>query len=280
MFRLISGAIFILVLSSNVFSQTDIDDPDEAGLAMPNVGIMEEEPITDIAEGSGTVNYSGVSIRAKPDINSKVLRTASRSEKVLIIGESGEWLKIRMYNNQEGYINRKYVRMGRIFREESANADSVDKKISFEIEDLIIRFNDTLKKSSFAQKYQIVPTLDLTGAVKTGSTITLSFIYSCIDLEGQMLPSYKKNQLRPHMKRFLELIFAKLMLADADAFRIIINVPNFGTDGRVIDTGRSYAEIRIKRADVPMDEIRTDASNIWRYAESSVPADELFSAFP
>ncbi len=269
-----------LAVSFEAAAQTDMDDPDESGPAMPNVGIMADKPITEVVEGSGTVRHSGVSVRERPDINSKVLRTASQSEKVLIIGESGDWLKVKMYNNQEGWISRRYVRTERIFRDESTTTNSMDKKTSFEIEDLIVRFNETLKESPFAAKYQIIPMLRLADARKSGGVMTLTFIYSCVDLEGRMLPSYKKNQLRPQMKRLLELIFAKLMLTDTEVFRIVINVPDFSPEGRVLDTAKPYAEIRINHADVAMDEIKDDGGRIWKYAESTVPVDELFSAFP
>lgn len=270
----------ILAISFEAAAQTDMGDPDGSGPAMPNVGVMVNKPIIEIVEGSGTIVYSGVSVRERPDTSSKILRTVSQSEKVLITGESGDWLKVKMYNNQEGWVNRRYVRTERIFRDESTTTNSMDKKTSFEIEDLIVRFNGILKKSPFAAKYQMIPMLRLADARKSGGVMTLTFIYSCVDLEGKMLPSYKKNQLRPQMKRLLELIFAKLILTDTEVFRIKINAPDFGPEGRVLDTAKPYAEIRINRADVAMEEIMDDGGRIWMYAESSVPEDELFSAFP
>ena len=240
----------------------------------------QSKQANDIAEGSGTVIYSGVSVRAEPNTDSKVLRTASKSEKVLILSENGDWLKVRMGNGKEGYINKKYVRMGRVFRDESSTTNSMDKKASFEIQDILGRFNSILRNSSYAAKYQAVPMIELKDARKSKGVMTLTFVYSCINLEGQMIPSYKKNMLQSQMIGVLELIFAKLLLTDTDIFKIIINIPQFDDKGQVINIDKPYAEITVNNSDVELENIKNNVSNIWSYAKINIGSDELFADFP
>ena len=234
----------------------------------------------EVAEGSGTVLHSGVSVRVKPDIKSKVIRTANKSEKVLILGESGSWLKVRLGNGKEGYISRQYVRTERTFRDETSTSNSMDKKASFEIQDIINRFNETLKTSPYAAKYQVIPNLALSDARKSKGVMTLTFIYSSVDINGKMLPSYKRNDLQAQMKGLLELIFAKLVLTDTDIFKIIINIPRFSDEGEVLSTDKPYAEIVIDNSNVDLQNIKDNVSDIWRYGKMSIPSEELFADFP
>ena len=69
-------------------------NPDEAGAAMPNIGISEEKPIVEVVEGVGHIPYNRMPFRAGPSLKSKVLRYSSGAEKVILIGETDDWYKI------------------------------------------------------------------------------------------------------------------------------------------------------------------------------------------
>lgn len=279
--KLLAFIAILLIGVSLAFAQNAEDeDPDEAGTAMPNVGISDEMPIYEVVEGVGTVWLAGASFRTAPNDSAKILRSSTQSEKVLIIGESGDWLKVRMYNNLEGYIFKKYVRMEKIFKDESTTTNAMNKKASFDIEDLIQRFNETLKQSPFALKYQIIPSLKLIDARKSNGKMTLTFIYSCVDLDNQMIPSYKENQLSNQMKSLLELIFIKLLLTQTESYQIVINIPSFNDEGKVLDTSKLYTSITMRYLDVEMDKVKSDGSKIWDYVESSMDKDQLFLKFP
>ncbi len=284
MYRLIFVAIFICVTFNLSYSQYIDEDennnPDESGLPMPNIAISDEKPIDDVAEGSGTIRHTGVSIREKPSLTSKVLRSANQSEKVLILGEDGDWYHVRMYNNREGYVHKRYVRTARVFRDESATTNSMDKTASFEIIDIIDRFNNTLKNSPYAKKFQVVPELQLVDARKSKGVMTLTFIYSCVNLDGKKIPSLKRNDLQNQMINLLELIFARLILTETDVFNIIIMSPNFNEEGNVTDLKRNYAEITFNNEDIKLEDIKENISNIWKYIDSDIDKKQLFVGFP
>ncbi len=256
------------------------EDPDASGAAMPNVGIVDEKPIEDVVEGSGSIRYSGVAIREKPTINSRVLRSTTQSEKVLILGENGDWLHVRMYNNREGYVHKDYVRTERIFIDESATKNSMDKTASFEINGIIDRFNDLILQSPYAKKYQVVPQLKLLDERKINNIMTLTFLYSGVNMQGEIVPSYKKNDLQKQMKNLMELIFSRLLLTDIVIFKIVINTPIFNDLGDVTNEVNKYSELVIKNENIKLEDIKENLSLIWNYIESNMNTDELFLDFP
>lgn len=256
------------------------EDPDASGAAMPNVGIADEKPIEDVVEGSGAIRYSGVAIREKPTTNSRILRTTTQSEKVLILGENGDWLHVRMYNNREGYVHKDYVRTERIFRDESDTKHSMDKTASFEINGIIDRFNSLILQSPYAKKYQVVPQLKLLDERKINNIMTLTFLYSGVNMQGEMVPSYKKNDLQKQMKNLMELIFSRLLLTDIVIFKIVINTPIFDDLGNVTNEVNKYSELVIKNENIKLEDIRENLSLIWNHIESNMNTDELFLDFP
>lgn len=255
-------------------------DPDASGASMPNVGIANEKPIEDIAEGSGTVRYSGVAIRAKPASSARVLRTASQSEKVLILGEIDDWLYVRMYNNREGYIMKKYVRTGRVFRDESSSQHSMDKTASFEIHDIVNKFNESIKNSVYAKKYKTMPIIEIRDERIIQEVMSITFFYSCIDAAGHPIPSYKKNDLQNQMIKLLELIISRLLLSEVDVIKIIINTPNFDDKGNMLRNMNLYSEITINREELKLEEVKDNISTIWESVASNMNIKELFADYP
>lgn len=277
-FLLLFGILLIPRIS---FAQEDeINDPDEAGTSMPNVGILDAEPIVEIIEGVGSVLFANVAFRTSPDMNGTLIRYAAQGERVLIIGEDGEWLKVRMYDNAEAFISRKYVRMDKIARDEKITANDMDKKMSFIIADILDRFNFTVKNSSFAGKYKIIPYLNVLDERKVKGKMMLTFVYSCVDLDNKMIPSYNANQLQHEMRSLLEIMFSKLLLSGAESYELVIKVPVFGESGEVKDVSKVYATIELDAKDVDMQAIRKDETKIWTYVRTSMPVNKLFDRYP
>lgn len=273
--------IIFIGVSLSAFAQVDeITDPDEAGTSMPNVGILEAEPIIELVEGVGSVLFSNVAFRESPGLNGKLIRYAAQGERLLLIGESGDWLKVRMYNNAEAYINKKYVRTNKVARDEMKTANDMNKTMSFVINDIIDRFNATLKNSAFARKYKIIPYINVVDARSVKGKTILTFVYSCIDTDGKMIPSYKENSLRKEMVSLLEVIFSKMLLTSAESYEIIIKVPVFAENGEVQDVSGEYASIYLDAKDVNMPILKQDESKIWLFAKSTMPVEKLFERYP
>ena len=142
----------------------EADNPDEAGAGMPNIGISEEKQIVEVVEGVGHIPYNRVPFCAAPSLKSRILRYSSGAEKVILIGETDDWYRVIMYNNEEAYIQKKYVRTTKLFMDETVAKNQMNKTISIELEDLLNKFDDTLENSSYAKKYQIRPIFELVDA--------------------------------------------------------------------------------------------------------------------
>lgn len=77
--------------------------------------VEPEEYNTAFAEKTGLYAYDGyvlcdsLTLRAKPDINSKSLRSLSHGQKMLISMREGEWYHVYVSEHVEGWVKSEYV---------------------------------------------------------------------------------------------------------------------------------------------------------------------------
>ena len=62
---------------SDFAGMDEAENPDEAGAAMPSIGISEEKVIVEVVEGVGHIPYNKTAFRDKPSLKGKVLRYSS-----------------------------------------------------------------------------------------------------------------------------------------------------------------------------------------------------------
>lgn len=258
----------------------EAENPDEAGAAMPSVGISEEKVIVEVIEGVGHIPYSKIPFRNKPSLTGTIVRNSTGAEKVILIGEVGDWYKVIMYNNHEAYIQKKYVRTTKLFMDETVSKNQMNKTLSFELDDLITKFDDTLKSSNYVKKNQIRPLLQLVEAKNERNVVTLTFYYACANSKGQPIPSYNTNDLYNYMQQFIDLILGRLVLTSADQFRIVIKTPTYDNKGNVLNYNNEYAVIKLNSANVNMEEVRSKNLSLLSLAESNIPVTELFKTYP
>lgn len=258
----------------------EAENPDEAGAAMPSVGISEEKVIVEVIEGVGHIPYSKIPFRNKPSLTGTIVRNSTGAEKVILIGEVGDWYKVIMYNNHEAYIQKKYVRTTKLFMDETVSKNQMNKTLSFELDDLITKFDDTLKSSNYVKKNQIRPLLQLVEAKNERNVVTLTFYYACANSKGQPIPSYNTNDLYNYMQQFIDLILGRLVLTSADQFRIVIKTPTYDNKGNVLNYNNEYAVIKLNSANVNMKEVRSKNLSLLSLAESNIPVTELFKTYP
>lgn len=266
--------------SEYFITNEEADNPDEAGAAMPNIGISEEKQIVEVVEGVGHIPYNRMPFRAEPSLKSKVLRYSSGAEKVILIGETGDWYKVIMYNNEEAYIQKKYVRTTKLFMDETVAKNRMNKTVSIELEDLLQKFDETLENSNYAKKYQVRPMFELVDARNVKNKVTLIFHYACADLQGKPIPSYNDNDLYTYMQQFVDLILGRLILTNAESFNIIIQVPSYDESGDVIDFKKEYANILLTHDKVDIEKIHKENISILSLAECNIPVKDLFKVFP
>lgn len=258
----------------------EAENPDEAGAAMPSIGIAEEKVIVEVVEGVGHIPYNRLPFRAQPSLKSKVLRYSSGAEKVILIGETGDWYKVIMYDNTEAYIQKKYVRTTKLFMDETVSKNKMNKTLAIELKDLLDKFEDTISTSNYTKKHQIRPMLKLVEAKNIKNIVTLTFTYSCADTSGRPIPSYNENDLSSYMQQLIELILGRLILSPANEFKLVIKVPSYDDKGDVVDYNKEYAVITLNPANVNMEEIRSKNISILSLAQSSIPAKDLFKTYP
>ena len=266
--------------SEHFITNEEADNPDEAGAAMPNIGISEEKQIVEVVEGVGHIPYNRMPFRAEPSLKSKVLRYSSGAEKVILIGETGDWYKVIMYNNEEAYIQKKYVRTTKLFMDETVAKNRMNKTVSIELEDLLQKFDETLENSNYAKKYQVRPIFELVDARNVKNKVTLIFHYACADLQGKPIPSYNDNDLYTYMQQFVDLILGRLILTNAESFNIIIQVPTYDETGNVVDFKKEYANILLTHDKVDIEKIHKENISILSLAECNIPVKDLFKVFP
>ena len=185
-----------------------------------------------------------------------------------------------MYNNQEAYIQKKYVRTTKLFMDETVARNQMNKTLSIELDDLLAKFEDTLSNSNYTKKNQIRPMFKLVDAKNTKNIVTLTFFYSCADSLGHPIPSYNNNDLSAYMQQLLELVLGRLILSPAEEFKIVIKVPTYDDKGNVVDYNKEYAVISLNPANVNMEEVRSKNMSILSLAQSTIPINDLFKTYP
>ncbi|HEY6139559.1 MAG TPA: SH3 domain-containing protein, partial [Thermoanaerobaculia bacterium] len=58
---------------------------------------------------SGRVNASLLNVRSEPSLEGEVVGHARRGERVTILGESGEWLRVRTGGGEVGWVSSQHV---------------------------------------------------------------------------------------------------------------------------------------------------------------------------
>jgi hypothetical protein len=233
-----------------------------------------------VIEGVGTVAYSSAVIYASADKNSKVLRYAIPGEKVIITASNAQWYCVRMYNGREGFIERRNLKTVKVFYDESVSANYMDKRISIELRDLVAKFNKVLSDSIYADKFQIIPRLTIISSAKNQNKITLTLEYCAVDRYGSVIPSRQENILQKELQNFVELLFMKMLSANASEYSIILRKPVFNNKGDVQNIQGAYAEISLAHNRIDIEKIRENKATVLSIARSSIPKDKLFSDFP
>ena len=267
--------------SDNKTEVEEIINPDEAGTSMDSNNILADVPIDDIIEAVGVIKVSGVNFRDEPNERSRVVRKSLQGERVIILGETKDWFLVRMYNNHDAYIFKKYVKTDRIYMNERGTDKSINKKVFIEIDDLVDKFNIVVRKSKYAKANRIIPYLEILDAKKAKEKIIITFLYSANNLDGKIIPSLRSNGIQDETIYFLEHIIAKLMLSDVSEIEVIIKTPMFNSTG-VFMRGRmkTYSNLYINVSKVDLRDIKKDERFLWKYIKSTHSKTDLFRSYP
>lgn len=138
----------------------------------------------------GIVNASGLNFRTEPSTRSKVIRVLSKGTIVTILGEEGEWLKVK-HEDTEGYLFKSYVEFMTAHGVTTATGLNVRSEPTAKSESLGV-----LKKGTYVSIYEAVTTDDATNSVwlKVTSSDGKSGYVSAryVDIKTNMDGSYRK----------------------------------------------------------------------------------------
>ncbi len=259
----------------------EIIDPDAAGTSMDSNNILADVPIDDIIEAVGVIKVSGVNFRGEPNEKSRIVRKSLQGERIIILGETKDWFLVRMYNNRDAYIFKKYVKIDRIYTNERGTNKSVNKKVFIEIDDLVDEFNLVVRKSKYAKTNRIIPYLEILDAKKVRGKVIITFLYSANNLDGKIVPSLKSNGIQDETIYFLEHLISKLMLSDVSEIEVIIKTPIFNSTG-VFAKGKmsEYSKLYVDVSKVDLRDIKKDERFLWKYIKSTHDKTDLFRSYP
>jgi len=66
-------------------------------------------PASETAIGGGRVNASVLNVRSEPSMQGEVIGHARRGERVTILAESGEWIRVRTGGGEVGWVSAQHV---------------------------------------------------------------------------------------------------------------------------------------------------------------------------
>jgi hypothetical protein len=247
------------------------------------VRAADEEPVhigekEGVVEVLGYVSGNGVMAREKPDTNSRVVSRLIAGSKVIVLAKKDNWYKVRLYNRKEAFVRKELVEFRYELKDEHITKSDIEKKFMVDIKNIAEQFNQMVKDSMFSRKNDIVPSIDILDGKKKNGTAVVDVLYCAVDGTGKAVPSEKENPLGGIMKQFVEIVLMKMMLSEAEEYKIVFRVPIFD-NGRI--TGyEDSAEFSVFRGEANLNELRSGDRKIWEFIKSTVPADKFFSNYP
>ena len=101
--RVLALALLIAACAAPPPAPTPIPPP------APAPSSQAPAPAEERAIGSGRVNASLLNVRREPSLDGEIVGHARRGERVTILGESGEWLRVRTGSGEVGWVSSQHV---------------------------------------------------------------------------------------------------------------------------------------------------------------------------
>lgn len=252
-------------------------------LTLFSVGLYAAEPVhigerEGILEALGHIAGEGVMARERPDTNSPVITKLPKGSKIIVLSKKGNWYKVRLYNRREAYVRSELVEFRYELKDEHITKSDIEKKFMIDIMNMASQFNQMIRESIFSRRQNIVPNLKILEGRKKDGTAIVNVLYCAVDGTGKPVPSMRENPLSETMAKFIEIVMMKMLLYDADSYKIVFRVPVF-ENGKVVDY-KDSAEYTVERTETDLHDIRSGSGRIWDYIVSSRPVDEFFKQYP
>lgn len=96
------AALLAAFCSSPPPAQPRVAVPEPAPAAQPR-------PLPESVTGTGRVNASLLNVRSEPSMSGEVIGHARRGERVAILEQSGDWLRVRLGGGETGWVSAQHV---------------------------------------------------------------------------------------------------------------------------------------------------------------------------
>lgn len=83
--------------------------PATAPAPPPAPAAAPQAPASEQAIGTGRVNASLLNVRSEPSTSGAIIGHTRRGERVTILGESGQWLRVRTGGGETGWVSSQHV---------------------------------------------------------------------------------------------------------------------------------------------------------------------------
>jgi nitrate reductase NapE component len=117
MLLVLLGIVMFLLLRSELVKHFQPEDTKENVFGMKYIDfdqirkrIKEEETGAPQAPNIVTVSATFANIRSGGENDFPIVTIVKKGDKLILLGESGEWLNIRLENGMEGWIDNKFAR--------------------------------------------------------------------------------------------------------------------------------------------------------------------------
>lgn len=224
----------------------------------------------------GTINHSKVRVKKQPDKSARNVRTLYKNAKVVVIGEEGDWYKIKINNIRNGYVLKKYVDFLSTLKKENKKIPYEKNKALLEVKSLIERFNLNLSESMYYEKEKLIPYIAYMGYNFKKNSFKIKIHYKIKNIMGTDSSVNLPNPFQNDILSLIEVMFFKMMLYKTDLYVIDVYVNSDKSDSL-----KKYAEITYKNNPERFNEIKNSEGKIWDYIKVSIrDKKDLFKMYP
>ncbi len=110
---LFHGELLILLSQQEAWAEVQLSDGTKGFLILSSIARLQPDTTPAASSGISGVITGPVNVRSRPDLTSTAIDSFPAGTTVIILDQSSQiWLRIRLPDGREGYVTRKFVKIG------------------------------------------------------------------------------------------------------------------------------------------------------------------------
>jgi uncharacterized protein YgiM (DUF1202 family) len=101
--------LILLTVTVHACSTSTVPPPSPEPLPVPNAEVPLPAPTTDAAIGTLRVIASALNVRQEPNTTATVVAQLRRGNRISLIRDDGEWLRVRLFTGELGWVAAQHV---------------------------------------------------------------------------------------------------------------------------------------------------------------------------